>query len=237
MNSILLRLLIALAGMLLVTTAQAQQVATPGSTAPTAVFAGVPQANWLPNSDSAFALFDEAFYANQVFLLGEAHGVARVQDVDFALLKHLNARAGVRTYVAEVDCSKAYFLNEYLRTGNDSTLRLIFRSWVAGTAQWGNADLYRKFQQIREWNQTLPKNRQIRFIGLDGLQDHPSAADYLTARLKGQRLRPALRTQLDSVVRLLRAKKGGASLGAIAKRTADALQMARQQRAVSRGAG
>ena len=43
-----------------------------------------------------------------------------------------------RTYVAEVDCAKAYYLNEYLRTEQDSTLRLVFRSWVASQAQWGN---------------------------------------------------------------------------------------------------
>ncbi|SES87851.1 erythromycin esterase family protein [Hymenobacter actinosclerus] len=235
MKPFLFCLLYALAGALLVPTARAQQLAALGSAASAAVFAGVPQASWQPDSDSAFALFDEAFYANQLFLLGEAHGVARVQDVDLALLKHLNVRAGVRTYVAEVDCSKAYYLNEYLRTGHDSTLRLVFRSWVAGTAQWGNAELYRKFQQIREWNRTLPANRQIRFIGLDALQDKPLAADYLAARLKGQRLRPALRTQLDSVMQLLRNDTGAAALGAVAKRSVDVLQRARQQRAATLG--
>ena len=58
----------------------------------------------------------------------------RPQELDFVLLKHLNQRAGVRIYVAEVDCAKAYYLNEYKRTGQDSTLRLVFRSWVAGSA-------------------------------------------------------------------------------------------------------
>ena len=235
MKPFLFRLLFALAGMLLVLTVRAQQLAPLDSAAPAAIFAGVPQANWLADSDSAFMLFDEAFYANQIFLLGEAHGVARVQDVDLALLKHLNARAGVRTYVAEVDCSKAYYLNEYLRTGHDSTLRLVFRSWVAGTAQWGNAELYRKFQQLREWNRTLPAKRRIRFIGLDALQDKPLAADYLAARLKGQRLQPALRTQLDSVKQLLRNNAGSAALGAVARRSVDALQRARQQRAGTLG--
>ncbi|NVO83748.1 erythromycin esterase family protein [Hymenobacter terrestris] len=195
----------------------------------------MPQANWSSASDSAFTLFDDAFYANQLFLLGEAHGVERIQEVDFALLKHLNARAGVRTYVAEVDCSKAYFLNEYLRTGHDGTLRLVFRSWVAGTEQWGNADLYRKFQRIREWNQTLPAARRIHFIGLDGLQDQPLAADYLMARLRGRRLRPDLRNRLDSVARLLRNDADPKLLGALASRTAEVLRQARQQRPATLG--
>ena len=49
----------------------------------------------------------EKFYANQLFLLGESHGVGRLQSLDFELLRHLNQRAGVRHYLAEVDCAKA----------------------------------------------------------------------------------------------------------------------------------
>ena len=234
---LLLRCFILLAVWLLLMPIQAQPLPAPGAAAATeAVFAGVPQADWTTDSEAAFGLFEEAFYANQVFLLGEAHGVARVQAVDFALLRHLNARAGVRTYVAEVDASKAYFLNEYLRTGQDSTLRLVFRSWVAVTSQWANADLYRKFQRIRALNQTLPANRQIRFIGLDEVQDQPLAADYLRARLGGQRLRPALRAQLDSVGHLLRNGAEAVMLGAVSGRAAGALRLARQQRPGTLGA-
>ncbi|WP_216690549.1 hypothetical protein [Hymenobacter siberiensis] len=106
---------------------------TPTPAQPETVFAGVPQET-IAGEAPAFQLFDETFYDNQLFLLGEAHGVQRPQELDFALLKHLNQRAGVRTYVAEVDCAKAYYLNEYLRTGDAATLDLVFRSWLAETS-------------------------------------------------------------------------------------------------------
>ena len=118
-----------------------------------------------------FSLFDKAFYGNQLFLLGESHGFKKAQAVDLALLKHLNQRVGVRFYIAEVDPAKAWYLNQYLQTGQDSTLRLVFRSWIAETAQWANQDFFRKVQAIRAYNQTLPAKKRIRFVGIDAMQD------------------------------------------------------------------
>ena len=189
--------------------------------APESVFAGAPLES-IEAGREKFASLDKAFYANRLFLLGEAHGVQRPQDIDFALLKHLNARAGVRTYVAEVDCAKAYYLNEYLRTGQDSTLRLVFRSWVAGRAQWGNQDFYQKIQRIRALNLTLPAARRIRFVGLDELQDLPLAADYLLALLRAAPLDPELRGRVDSVAAALR-QPGAPGLMGVARRAAVAV--------------
>ena len=199
-------------------TAHAQPAA---SVTPPAVFTGVPQET-VPLGPGGFPAFDAAFYDNQLFLLGEAHGVQRPQEIDLALLKHLNERAGVRTYVAEVDCAKAYYLNEYLRTGDEATLDLVFRSWIAETAQWANKDLRAKFQQIRAWNQTLPRQRQVRFLGLDELQDLPLAADYVAAVLRDKSLPPMLRGRIDSVVASLR-QPGAPALVGKAQRAAQEL--------------
>ena len=192
-----------------------------GPAVPAPLFAGVPQENLALDAPD-FKLFDRKFYDNHLFLLGESHGVQRPQELDFALLKHLNQRAGVRTYVAEVDCAKAYYLNEYLRTGEDNTLRLVFRSWVAGTVQWGNQDFFSKVQRIRALNQTLPTARRIHFIGLDELQDLPLAADYAQALLGTRPVPAPLRASLDSVLILMRRADAGA-LAPIGRRAAQVL--------------
>ena len=181
-------------------------------------FAGVSQQNLMLETGKKLATFDAAFYKNQLFLLGEAHGVQRPQEIDLALFKHLNEQAGVRTYLAEVDCSKAYYLNEYLRTGAEITLDLVFRSWDAGTAQWANKDLRGKYQQLRTWNQTLPARRRIRFVGLDELQDLPLAANYVTSLLQKQPLPAVLRAQTDSVVALLNQPGAAPLLESVARR-------------------
>ncbi|MDU0369356.1 erythromycin esterase family protein [Hymenobacter endophyticus] len=174
----------------------------------TAVFAGIPQATVPLGQPLAFPEFKAGFYDNQLFLLGEAHGTERPQELDLALLQHLNQRAGVRTYVGEVDCAKAYFLNEYLRTGKAATLDLIFRSWQADGSQWANTAMRAKFQKLRSWNQTLPARRRVRVLGIDQLQDLPLAADYLRVLTRGLTLPPAVRGQLDSVAIWLQRENG-----------------------------
>ena len=47
---------------------------------------------------------------------------------------------------------KAYYLNEYLRTGEEATLKQVFRSWERETAQWANKDFFSKLQKLQQWN-------------------------------------------------------------------------------------
>lgn len=192
---------------------------------PNFIFTDAPRENLDLAGPPQFKLFDRAFYQNKVFLLGESHGVQRVQDVDFALLRHLNQRAGVRRYLAEVDCAKAYYLNEYLRTGDEATLNRVFASWVREQAQWGNADFRAKVVRIRGLNQTLPAGRRIQFVGIDGVQDFALLADYLAdRRAAGQALPTALAARLDSVQTALRTQPAQAP--AVALRAQQALRQA-----------
>lgn len=119
----------------------------------------------------AFSIFDSTFYQNQIFFLGEAHGCAKPQQLDFALMKHLNKKVNMRHYLAEVDYSQAHFLNEYLRTGNEALLSYAFQFWVQQNAQWGNQNFYDKLRKIRAFNQTLPLSRRIIILGVDRIQD------------------------------------------------------------------
>ena len=180
------------AGLLLAGPARAQQ--------PDSVFAHAPHELLdVAAGTPRFGLFDRAFYAHDVFLLGESHGAARVQDVDLALLRHLNQRAGVRTYLAEVDCAQAHYLNEYLHTGDEATLNRVFAGWAARQAQWGNADFAQKIRRIRALNQALPAARRVRFVGIDGVQDYGLFASYLRELTAGCRLPAGLAASLDSV--------------------------------------
>ncbi|MBC3540690.1 hypothetical protein ACFSC6_12440 [Rufibacter sediminis] len=131
----------------------------------------------------AFPIFDSAFYQKQIFFLGEAHGTAAPQALDFALLQHLNQRVGLRHYLAEVDYSQAYFLNEYLRTGDERHLQTVFQVWAKQNAQWGNQNFYDKLKKIRALNQTLPEARRISILGVDKLQDLNTTRLFLKAVL------------------------------------------------------
>ncbi len=167
---------------------------------PVSTTQALPHEEIIPGRATNFTLFDKSFYDNQLFLLGESHGIQKPQEIDFELLKHLNERVGVRHYVAEVDQTKAHYLNQYLQTGNDSTLMKVFRSWVASKAQWANRDFWNKIGRIRALNQTLPKNRQIRFIGIDQIQERKLVGEHLSELLAGRKLAPTTRVLADTLL-------------------------------------
>lgn len=127
-----------------------------------------------PAESDSYALFDSAFYASDVFLLGETHGYATPQTLDLALLKHLNQRVGLRYYLAEMDVVQAELVNQYLTTGQKASLDSLFRGFLAqtmaGKSQWGNQQFYDKIVAIRAYNQTRPDSLQVRFLGVDWFQ-------------------------------------------------------------------
>ena len=108
---------------------------------------------------------------DQFIILGESHGTQAAQLIDFNLLKYLNKTVGTKNYIAELDFAQAATINEYLKTGDESLLKTVFRTWVKRHAQWGNSDFYEKIIKIRKLNKTVPKQKQITFIGIDQIQD------------------------------------------------------------------
>lgn len=123
--------------------------------------------------------FPAAFYDNRLYLLGESHGVAAPQVLDMELLSHLNARIGLRDYVAEVDPIQGVRLNQYLETGDEKVLDRVFDFWTKSGAQWGNTAFEAKVRGVRALNQALPAERRIQFIGIDAVQDWPLLAAWV----------------------------------------------------------
>ncbi len=171
-----------------------------------------------------FGLFDSAFYRNRLFLLGEAHGCAVPQAIDLALLRHLNARAGVRHYVAEIDPAQAYYFNQYLTTGDEAPLQAVFAYW-AGTAQWGNQEFYDKVRAIRALNDSLPPDRRIRFVGIDRTQDVALTGRLVTELVATMPAELQATPGLDSLQRLLAQGDDApaATLAPLARRVAQRL--------------
>ncbi len=113
---------------------------------------------------------DASFYEKQFYMVGEIHGFAKSPEIDFELFKHLNQKTGVRYYMSEVDYSQAYFLNEYLETGNDSTLHRALENWLVIQAR-NNKDYYEKWQKLYNYNISLRKNEKIVVLGCDVVSD------------------------------------------------------------------
>lgn len=137
----------------------------------------------LKATDGGFR-FPAEVYQKRLFLLGEVHGIAAGQTLDLALLQHLNARTGLRTYLAEIDPAQAAAFNGYLQSGDEAELNRVFAFWAKTKQQWGNDNFRRKIIAIRTLNQQLEPSRRIRFLGMDRLQDVALACDHLAALAK-----------------------------------------------------
>jgi hypothetical protein len=125
----------------------------------------------------------QADLENRLFLLGEVHGIAIGQELDFALFRSLNELRGVRIYTGEFDVAQAAKFNAYLRDGDEAHMRRVFQFWFEQHAQWANKDYMQKLRRIREWNATLPPGRKVMFKGADRVQDMPLMAQHLMAIL------------------------------------------------------
>ncbi len=130
------------------------------------------------------ALFDKAFFDNRLFLFGENHGSSLPQSVDLGLFKLLYKKAGVRFYVAEVDATKAWMLNQYMKDGNSNWLNKVFASWVKENAQWANKEYYQKYERMRTFYLQLPATEKFTILGVDVPQDYSQLKEQMNAIIK-----------------------------------------------------
>lgn len=137
---------------------------------------------------------DSSFFNHQLFILGEIHGIQKGQDVDYDLVTMLNREVNLNTYIGEFDFAKAYFLNQYLKTGNEKLIAEVTEDWVKDNSQWANKELQNKFKRIRLYNQQVKPNHQLYFEGIDQIHNPVLVARYLKEVLKAphlQKIRPS----------------------------------------------
>lgn len=110
--------------------------------------------------------FNTDFYSNDVFFFGFIHGSATPQELDFRLLKHLHEH-GIRYYAPEVDPSLAFFLNKYLKSGDNELLRFISFHYRQHVPQDASLQFEEKWKKIYQFNKQLPDDEKITILGFD----------------------------------------------------------------------
>jgi hypothetical protein len=150
-------------------------------------------------NDSEIAIFDADFYKNKLFLFGENHGSSNPHLFDVKLFKQLYYKASLRNYIAEVDLTKAWMLNNYLKDGNEEWLKKVFKSWVEESSQWASKSNYAKFQNLHKFYQELPKNQKFTIIGIDVVQDYSLLKEYVNFLISNKK---NLTAELTSFVQM-----------------------------------
>jgi len=125
----------------------------------------------VPISKSLQLKFDDAFLANQLFLVGEIHEMGTSPVIDVSTFKTLNQQNNVTNYIAEMDIAQAYYINKYLKDSTDLKLKEILKKWVVWIGL--NSTEYReqKWGNLKEYYQQLESSKRFEVYGLNRLND------------------------------------------------------------------
>lgn len=121
--------------------------------------------SFIARSNNPYNILDNNLKNKQVFFLGEIHGIENNEKIDFELLKYLQKKVGIKYYLGEMGYSSAYFINQYLTTGNEKYLNSLFDEF-AGTVGW-TKEGYNFWQSLYEYNKQLPNDKKIKVVGID----------------------------------------------------------------------
>ena len=134
------------------------------------------------NENLTFRNLDHYLKTNDLFLYGEFHGIKETTKIDFELIKYFNKKAGMKIHLAEIDFSQAYFLNEYLKSGNEKLIDYVLNSWIIYHGH-NNLDYKNKWIQIYKLNEVNPENSQIKVYGIDKIQNIEVTKNHLKTLL------------------------------------------------------
>ncbi|KPU27706.1 hypothetical protein TR13x_04075 [Caloranaerobacter sp. TR13] len=144
---------------------------------------------------TGLSIFDNDIDKYDVFLAGESHAIAKNYDIQLALLKYFNQKADVRYLLGEMGYSKSAFINEYMETGNEELLELIYRN-LKGTASW-NKESYEFWKKLRKYNMTLPENKKIKVIGIDIEHQVKTALIYLYSIIPNREIPESIKPTIE----------------------------------------
>lgn len=95
-----------------------------------------------------------------IVLLGESHGVSINFDIYLNLIKGLNQRMNFKFIAFERSHLEACLFNKFLTTGDKGYLK-----WDVAYSN----EMVEFFTKLREYNDQLPENNRLSFIGVDAI--------------------------------------------------------------------
>jgi len=110
-------------------------------------------------------ILDEDLQDNEIFFTGEMHGIEMNTTLRMTFLKYFKEKVDFKYYLCELSPAGAYYLNNYLETGEQEILEQFFEP-LRGTMSW-NHDSFNHWIEVYEYNKTLPNDKKIIVVGVD----------------------------------------------------------------------
>lgn len=139
-----------------------------------------------PIKESLELKFDNEFYNNNLFLVGELHEVETSPIIDVAMFKNLHEKININANIAEMDIAQSYYLNKYLNGSSTQNLDTILKNWVVSIGQISKAYRNEKWGKLKDYYQNLPDNKKFKVFGIDKISDFSLLHALLTEKTSNQ---------------------------------------------------
>jgi hypothetical protein len=127
---------------------------------------------------------------SQFYFVGQGHNNEANTIIEKEVLFALNTKFNVQYDILEYSHSAAFLINQYLNTGNEDFLKVI-----------NSAANFNFIKAIKAYNDTIGRNRNIRFYGLDFENRHDGKYTQKALEIILQELKSSDSEVLTSVLR------------------------------------
>ena len=132
--------------------------------------------NIYENSDVNI-LNDNIDDSTKLILFGISHGVEINNILDYIFFKSLINKNLVNYYIGEFDFVTGFYLNKYLKIGDQEILKLIFSA--NKDSYFATEDNFIKWDKICSLYRELPENNKVVVLGIDVIGSIPLTFHYL----------------------------------------------------------
>jgi len=115
---------------------------------------------------NTFKLIDDSSEYD-IFFTGENHGMLGNEKISIEMLKYLNQKEGVRYLICELQYSIVSKLNQYIQNGDEEMLKEAIEVVRNADPSYGGDDYYKFWQELYNYNKTLPNDKKIQAFGID----------------------------------------------------------------------
>jgi hypothetical protein len=115
---------------------------------------------------------------------GAYHGSQETEKAEIILLENLINKNKVRYYLPETDLGIAYYLNQYLKTGDTILLIDLVKNYGNRVPQEKSIETYNKWKEIKKVNDKQPANNKIQVVGIDLIVSYKYTSKLLIELLK-----------------------------------------------------
>lgn len=143
--------------------------------------------------------FSKASNDPSVFLIGEVHNVLINESVRFKFYKELYHYPGFKYYLCEMSYSMAYYINQYLVSGDEFILKVVYGDlkMASGTHE----TMINHWQKIYDFHKACDHISKVEVVGIDIEQQPLLALRFLNDVLPVGQVPKTIRTMIHELPR------------------------------------